>query len=69
MCAQGGDGRGGQRKGGADTLIGPTSLMKRFTNPRAGLPVNTFVRAVWCAASLFSAVRCTALMTTSGQSR
>ena len=34
-------------KEGADTLIGPTSLMIRFTIPRAGLPVNTFVRAVW----------------------
>ena len=33
-------------KAGAAPLIGPTSLMTRFTIARAGLPVNTFVRAV-----------------------
>jgi hypothetical protein len=54
---------------GAAALIGPTSLMSRFMIPRAGLPVNTFVRAVWWAASLFSAARWTALVVASGHSR
>ena len=39
-------------KAGAAGLIGPTSLMTRFTIPSAGRPVNTFVRTVCRAAPL-----------------
>jgi hypothetical protein len=43
--------------GGAAALIGPSSLMRRFTIPRAGPPVKRLVSAVTRAASLFSAAR------------
>ena len=36
--------------------------------PRAGLPLNTLVSAVWRDASFLSAARCTALVVASGQS-
>jgi tRNA (Thr-GGU) A37 N-methylase len=49
-------------KAGAATLIGPNSLTTRFTIPRVGLPVNTFVTAVCRAPSLLSAARCTAML-------
>src|SRR5207248_2625480 len=54
---------------GAAALIGPSSLIRRFTIPRAGRPVKTLVIAVYRAASLFNAARCTALVVASGQSR
>ena len=54
---------------GARVLIGPRSRITRFTMARAGRPVNTLVRAVWRAAGLCSAARCTALVVDSGQSR
>ncbi len=42
---------------GACGFIGPSSRIRRFTMPRAGLPVKTFVSAVTRAESLFSAAR------------
>src|SRR3970282_2486849 len=56
-------------KAGGAALIGPSSLMMRFTIPRAGRPVKRFVSAVWRGASLFSAARCTALVVGSGGRR
>ncbi len=56
-------------KAGAAPLIGPSSLMIRFTIARAGRPVKRLVSAVWRAASLFNAARCTTLVVASGQSR
>ncbi len=50
-------------------LIGPSSRIARLTMPRAGRPVKILVSAVWRAASLFSALRCTALIVVSGHSR
>ena len=44
-------------KAGADALIGPNSLMMRFTIPRAAPPLKRLVSAVTRAASLFSAMR------------
>ncbi len=54
---------------GTSALIGPTSRTIRFTIPRAGLPVNTFVSAVCRAPSLFNAALWTALVLASGHSR
>jgi hypothetical protein len=54
---------------GAALFIGPSSFMTWFMIPRAGRPVNRFVSAVWRAALLFSAARCTALMVASGHNR
>ena len=54
---------------GAKRLIGPSSLIKRLTMPRAGRPENKLVRAVWRALALLSAARCTALVVDSGQRR
>ena len=56
-------------KSGAAALIGPSVCISRFTMPRAGLPVNRLVSAVWRAAALLSAARWTALVLASGQSR
>ena len=56
-------------KAGAIELIGPNSFMRRLTIPRAGRPLKRLVSAVWRAASLFSAARCTGLVVASGQSR
>ena len=56
-------------RGTAASFIGPKLRMNRLTMPRAGRPVNRLVSAVWRAASLCSAARCTALVLASGHSR
>ena len=54
-------------KAGATGLSGPSSRITRLTMPLAGRPVKRRVSAVWRAASLCSAARCTALVVASGQ--
>ena len=49
-------------KAGASGLMGPSICMARLTMPRAGRPVNTFVKAVCRAAGDCSAARCKALV-------
>ena len=52
-------------KAGAWSHRGPNSRMTRLTMPLAGLPLNTLVKAVCCAAGDCKAARCKALVVAS----
>src|SRR5688572_6542301 len=56
-------------KAGARELMGPSSLMTRFTIPLAGRPVNRLVNAVMRELLLLRIARCTALVVASGHRR